>query len=153
MVYDFIFSYIISYHVSFHIYIFTFHVFPSMGYTILIFFFIPNGMFRTSTLSSPSLYDLARFLLLSADDSWPVLSFRVAILQDKKPAVKRVASDATLSPAASPEKRVREEEPEDTDPFTSLMNHSSSQGSTAGTKRVASLLDRPTLVMRPVSLT
>ncbi|XP_037072398.1 putative oxidoreductase GLYR1 homolog [Pollicipes pollicipes] len=66
--------------------------------------------------------------------------------KDKKPAVKRVASDATISPAPSPAKRAREPD-EDSDPFTSLMNHSSS--TTAGTKRVASLLDRPTLVMRP----
>ena len=64
--------------------------------------------------------------------------------------MKRVASEATISPAASPAKRPKEAE-EESDAFTSLMNHSASApSSTAGTKRVASLLDRPTLVMRPV---
>ena len=49
--------------------------------------------------------------------------------------------------AASPEKRPREEaKAAESDPFTSLMSHSASQGSAAGTKRVASLL-----VIRPVS--
>jgi len=73
--------------------------------------------------------------------------------KEKKPAVKRLASDATLSPAPSPAKRAAADAgAEEADPFTSLLNHTSSAGiaaPTAGTKRVASLLDRPTLVMRP----
>ncbi|XP_043188188.1 putative oxidoreductase GLYR1 homolog [Amphibalanus amphitrite] len=68
--------------------------------------------------------------------------------KDKKPAVKRIASEATISPAPSPAKRSKETDDE-SDAFTSLINHSSAPSSTAGTKRVASLLDRPTLVMRP----